>query len=312
VDDVILDPAASLERLTPLRSALAAHDWPTVRRVLDAAAPIERTLLVLTAGPHDTEGFLRHVLADDPDDSRAAALLAQHLVTLAWRTRTYAPSRQVSREQLRGFEDGLARAEQVLVEAAARRPDDPTLWVVRLSTARGLGLDLSEARRRYDRLAALDPSHLPGQAELLQSLCPKWGGTWPEAFAFAQACAAGAPGGALNAVLVVDAHVEHWLDLRSQDPAAAATYLTGDAVRAEVVDAAQRSVWHPDFLPGAGWVQVLSTFALVFSEQGDQRATADLFARLGPLGTVAPWSSLTTDPVALIRERRAAAVGVVR
>jgi hypothetical protein len=194
VDDVILDPAAGLERLSPLRSALAAHDWPGSRRILDEAGPSERSLLVLTAGPYDPEGFLSHVLARDPDDSRAAALLAQHLVVTAWQARTQAPAEQVGRDRFRQFDDGLRRAEQVLIEAAARRPDDPTLWVVRLSTARGLGLDLSEIRRRYDRLAALDPAHLPGQAELLQALCPKWGGTWPAAFGFAKECATAAPG----------------------------------------------------------------------------------------------------------------------
>jgi hypothetical protein len=313
VDDVILDPAAALERLAPLRSALAAHDWAAARRVLDAAGPAERTLLVLAAGPPDPEGFLGHVLATDPDDSGAAALLAQHLVAAAWRIRTHAPAAQVSQEQFRQFDEGLRRAEWVLVEAVARRPDDPTLWVVRLASARGLGLDGSEIRRRYDRLAAIDPQHLPGQAELLQSLCPKWGGTWPTAFAFARECAAAATPGSLNPVLVVDAHVERWLELRQSDAAAAAGYLTTDEVRTEIVDAAQRSVWHPAFVPAPGWVQALSTFALVFSEQGDQRAAADLFARLGPLASAAPWDSLSADPVALVRERRAAAfVGAPR
>jgi hypothetical protein len=312
VDDVILDPAAGLERLAPLRSALAARDWGASRRILDEAGSSERTLLVLTAGPHDPEGFLGHVLAADPDDTRAAALLAQHLATAAWQVRTQAPASQVSREQFRQFDAGLQRAEQVLVEAVARRPDDPTLWVVRLATARGLGLDLSEIRRRYDRLAAIDPTHLPGQAELLQALCPKWGGAWPAAFGFARECALGAPEGSLNPVLLVDAHIERWVDLRQHDPATAFAYLTTEEVRADIDEAARRSVWHPEFRAVPGWVQVLSTFALVFSEQGDQRAAAALFARLGPLATVAPWNSLTPDPVALIRQRRAAAFGAAR
>lgn len=312
MDDVILDPAAGLERLAPLRSALAARDWGAARRVLDGAGPAERTLLVLTAGPHDPEGFLGHVLAADPDDSGAAALLAQHLATVAWQVRTQAPASQVSREQFRQFDAGLQRAEQVLVEAVARRPDDPTLWVVRLATARGLGLDPSEIRRRYDRLAALDPAHLPGQAELLQALCPKWGGTWPAAFGFARECALSAPEGALNPVLLADAHVEKWVELRQHDPATAFAYLTTDEVRTDIDEAARRSVWHPDFRAVPGWVQVLSTFALVFSEQGDQRAAAALFARLGPLATAAPWNSLSPDPVALIRQRRAAAFGAAR
>ena len=311
MDDVILDPAADLERLGPLRAALAAHDWAAVRRVLDAAAPTERTLLVLAAEPTDPEGFLGHVLGRDPDDSGAAALLAQHLTAAAWRTRGDAPAAYVGQERLEAFEEGLRRAEWVLIEAVARRPDDPALWVVRLATARGLGLDASELRRRYDRLAALDRAHLPGQSELLQGLCPTWGGTWPAALAFAQECVAAAPAGSLNPVVVVQAHVERWLELRDADSVAAEMHVTSDAVRAEVTDAAQRSVWHPDFVPGPGWVRALSTFAFAFSLQGDQRAAADLFSRLGPLASAEPWRRLGDDPAAIVREHRARALAEV-
>lgn len=314
VDDVILDLSASLPRLGPLRAALAAHDWRAARHLLAEAAPAERTLLTFGTGPADVGdlvGFLGHVLGVDPDDADAAALLAHQHVAAAWRVRTDAPASQVSAEQFRAFDERLRQAEWVLVEAVARRPDDPTLWTVRLTSARGLGLDLSELRRRYDRLAAVDPAHLPGQEQLLQALYPKWGGSWPAAFGFARECVASAPPGSLNPVLVVDAHVEQWLELRQSDPAGATTYLGRDDVRAEVVDAAQRSVWHPSYVPAAGWVRALSTFAFVLGEQGDQQGAADVLGRLGPLASRSPWD-LVGDPVAVVRERRARAFGVPR
>ncbi len=307
MDDVIFDPAAALPRLGRLRAALAARDWAAVRRLTDEAGPVERTLLLLYAEPADPEGFLGHVLSLDPDDSTAAALLAQHRVRAAWDIRTGAPASRVSEEQFRGFEDGLQRAEWVLVEAAARRPEDPALWVIRLATTRGLGLGTAEARRRYDRLAAIDPGHLPGQRELLQSLCPKWGGSWPAATAFVQECVAAAAPGSLTPVLVVERCIEQWLELHQTDPAAGARYLREAAVQAEIHAAAQQSVWHPAFVPAPGWVRVLSTFALVYSEVGDQQAAAELFRRLGPLASEAPWTFFSSDPAGLVRQARAAA-----
>ncbi|GAA1897419.1 hypothetical protein [Asanoa iriomotensis] len=58
-------------------------------------------------------------------------------------------------------------------------------WTARLTTARGLEMGQAEARRRYDRLAALDPHHLPGQRQLLQQLCAKWGWSLEDMHAFA-------------------------------------------------------------------------------------------------------------------------------
>ena len=82
----------------------------------------------------------------------------------------------------------------------------------RLITARGLRLGLSEARRRYHRLAEIDPYHLPGQWQYLQQLCPKSGGDWARTHAFARETAEAAPPGSFGPVLVAEAHLEHWLE----------------------------------------------------------------------------------------------------
>ncbi|GLW31344.1 hypothetical protein Areg01_42840 [Actinoplanes regularis] len=302
----VLDPAVAYPKITQLRSVLDARDWPAARKLLDTAEPIERDCLIQdrdeSAG---LEEFLRGVLLEDPDDSTAGALLGQHLIHAAWEIRTSQRANKVSREQFAGFRRVLLQAEIALIDAAARTPGDPAIWTARLTTARGLQLGLSEARRRYDRLAEAAPHHFPAQRQLLQELCPKWSGTWEKVHTFAREAAGAAPPGALNAVLIPEVHLEHWGDLDSHSERQA--YLRSDQVRNEVYEAARRSVWHPDFRRTHGWVSVMSTFAAVFALLDDMPAVASLFTALGDLASERPWSYLG-DPVTVISQYRARAL----
>ena len=246
------------------------------------------------------------MLRDDPDDGAAAAMLGGHLTTVGWKIRSTVRAKYVSHEQFAAFHDWLRKAESGAVDGAARNPQDPAIGVARLPTARGLGLGRSEARRRYDRLAAVDPHHLPGQRHLLQQLCPKWGGTLGGSCTPSRREAMlAAPPGAHSAVLVAEAHIEHWLDLDSD---AAARYLRSPDVlgrglrRGPALRAGTRI-----FARSFGWVRAMSTFAMVFSRAGEQTAAGSLFAVLGHFASEWPWIYLG-DPVAQVRAGRAAAV----
>lgn len=299
----VLDPAAAYPRITGLRDALDSGDWPACRAVLDAADPVERTELTMIAfAEPGLETFLRGVLDGDPGDGAAAALLGQHLIGAAWRIRTSARSEQVSPERLAAFTDGLVTAERLLVDAAARSPHDPAIWTARLITARGLRLGLSEAHRRYARLAEIDPHHLPGQWQFLQQLCPKSGGDWARAHAFARETADAAPRGSFGPVLVAEAHLEHWLE-------SGLRYLATDQVRAELHEAARRSVWHADFRHTHGWVRVVSTFAMAFALLDDRPAADSLFTELGDLGSERPWDYLGEPGSVIVKYRKRAAGG---
>ncbi|GAA0440634.1 hypothetical protein Aca07nite_29040 [Actinoplanes capillaceus] len=293
-----LDPAAAYPKITTLRAALDAGDWPASRELLDAAEQAERSYL--TAAVADVDGledFLRGVLRGDPGDGTAGALLGQHLVEAAWAIRTRARAGHVSREQFVAFRAGLVEAERVLVDAAARSPEDPAIWTARLVTARGLRLGLSEIRRRYGRLAEIDSHHLPGQQQMLQSLCAKWYGDAALTYEFAKEAAAAAPAGAPNPVLLAEAYIEH-----------SEVVTDVDRVRAELREAAMRSVWHPDFRRTHGWVRTMSTFAMAFVLLDDQPAAASLFDALGGRGSRWPWEYLG-DPAATIEKFRARAGG---
>src|SRR4051812_2116505 len=256
--DVVLDPAAAYPEVTPLRSALAARDWRGCRAVLDAADPVARTSLTVLGGDlPDLEDFLREVLRADPDDGAAAAMLGSHLTQVGWKVRSGARARYVSQDQFSVFHDWLRKAEQVLLDGAARNPDDPAIWTARMPTARGLEMGQSEVRRRYDRLARADQHHLPGQRHLLQQLCPKWGGTWEKVHGFARESMLAAPPGSHTGVLVAEAHIEHWLEL---DAEADLQYLRSPQVMSELHEAGRLSVWNPNFRRTYGWVAVMSTF----------------------------------------------------
>lgn len=299
----VFDLVAAYPEMGRLQAALRARDWAGVRAVVDAAPePSARTMLIrYAAGTPGIEPFLREVLGYYPDDGVAAALLGGHLTHTGWEVRTSASAQHVSKEQFRVFFEYLRRAEQVLIEGAARNPGDPTIWTQRLPSARGLQLGLSEVRRRYDRLAAYDPHHLPAQSQLLQSLCPKWSGTWEQMHTFAYEAMLAAPKGAPNAVLVVTGHLERWLDADGD-----MRYLASPFARNQIYEAANRSVWDPNFRHGYGWVWVRSSFAMVFSLLGDEAAAAGQFAALGHLASEDPWEYLG-NPADQIRKRRAQA-----
>ncbi|WP_433793380.1 hypothetical protein [Actinoplanes sp. CA-252034] len=301
--DVVLDGAAAYPEIAGLRAALRRRDWPAGRALLDQLEPSARSAaLQACAGELGLEEFLRDVLTADVTDASAAALLGHHLIHVGWEIRSGQYARHISSRQFHRFHDWLRRAEQVLIDAAARHPRDPAIWTARLLTARGLQLGLAETRRRLDRALAAQPHHLPAQLQFLQSACPKWDGTWELAHGFARDAMQAAAPGSPHAVLVVHAHVEH---IFGDDDTDVFQYLANDAVRNEIYEAAHRSIWHPEFRHGPGWLQALNAFALIFTMLDDRRSAATAFAGLGNLAAEYPWNQVGSDVNAQVREARA-------
>ncbi|MFC3741311.1 hypothetical protein [Paractinoplanes deccanensis] len=305
--EVLFDPAAAYPETGVVRAAMAARDWGRVRATVDGLPAAGRTMMLRIAGEvGNTEDMLRYLVGNDPSDSTAAATLAWRYIDAGWKIRTGAQAQDVSPEQFAAFHDWLRRAEAILIDAVARTPGDPALWTARLTSARGLEVGQAETRRRYDKLVALEPHHLPAQSQFLQTLCPKWSGSWAELHPWARGAALAAPEGAVQGVLVADAHIEHWSTLPAGDDD---RYLRSEPVRAELYEAANRSVLHPDFGRDHGWVHAASSFALVFSLLGDRRAAATAFRVLGDLADEYPWYYLPGDTASQVRTRRAEALG---
>ncbi|WP_033343683.1 hypothetical protein [Catenuloplanes japonicus] len=306
------DAATAYPEVGVLRAALAAGDWPAVRRLWDSLDWAGRGELAHAAGdverPGETEHLvtvLRAALQADAADPAAGALLGRHLIAAAWRIRSGARAQYVSGDRFARFHAELRRAEEVLIEATARNPGNVTAWQARVTIARGLQVGLAEARRRYDKAARIDPHHLDTELSYQQMVCPKWDGSWELLHAFSRERMLAAPEGALNAVLVPVAHLEHWLELSEEEDTA---YLRSKAVRDEIYEAAHRSVWHPAFRRTIGWVYVTNVFAGIFSLLEDQRAAAGQFAALGPLASRFPWSYIGRDEGETFMWRRSMAI----
>ncbi|MFI5840755.1 hypothetical protein ACIA8K_13705 [Catenuloplanes sp. NPDC051500] len=281
------DAAGAYPEVGSLRAALRSGDWAAAREIYDPLGWDGRALLVAEGGEvRDAGDLLRRVVAADPADGAAAAMLGCHLVRAAWRVRSSAPAKHVGADQFRGFHDLLRQADVVLATATGQDPGNLAAWQQRVIVARGLELGQGEARRRYDRAAAIDPHHRATQTSYLQQLCPKWSGDLRTLHGFARERMLTAPAGAHNAVLVVDAHLEQLLS-------DGAEHMRSADVRAQLHEAADLSIWHPDFRRTPGWVAVLNYFAAGFAAAGEDRAAARVFTELGPHATDLPWNYLS-------------------
>ncbi len=299
------DPYETLPELVPLRSAAEQGHWPAVQAYFTSLGSAEKVTFAmgLLAETDGVEGMLEKAVADRPADPLPRTLLADRYVRIGWGIRSDLRAKHVSREQFDQFHDWLRRAERILIDVCAEQPGYAPAWTVRLITSRGLSLGQSEARRRYDRLSAHHPHHHPAQMQLLQQLCPKWGGSWDAAHGFAREAAAAAPDGSHAGALVALAHLEHWLDLEGSE---AGAYMRGLPVRDDLRFAAQVSVLHPAYQPGWDGLGAHSAFAMAFSLGGHFEDALPHFTALGDRASDFPWSYLPDPRGAFVKYRKSA------
>ncbi|UQX02588.1 hypothetical protein [Streptomyces sp. RerS4] len=307
----LVDPTEHFPALAALRAAVLRKDGDAVIAAF-ASLPDEddRALACwAVAETPDAETFLQDLASRRPDDPLPNVLLANHLILRGWEIRSDARAEHVTREQFDAFHAHLRRAEILLIDVCAAHPRDALAWYLRLISARGLELGQSEARRRHDRLAEHHPHHFNAQSQLLQQLCPKWGGTWEEAHGYARDRAAAAPEGAPNGALVAVAQMERYLDIaQDRTKKAAEEYLREPATRAELLAASARSVLHPAARADAyQMVAAHNAFAAAHSLAGRPADAAPHFRALGDRATEFPWSYVSADHAgAFARHRKTA------
>ncbi|MHB9859701.1 hypothetical protein [Streptomyces sp. YIM S03343] len=285
------DPFDALPELTPLRAVAQDGDWAATEQFFAGLDSVDKVSFAVgaLAGIDGTEEFLEKAVQDRPEDWLARTLLAERYIRVGWAIRSHARAKHVSRDQFQQFHAWLRKAERILIDVCAEHPDYAPAWTARLTTARGLGLGQSEARRRYDRLAAHHPHHVRAQLQLLQQMCPKWSGSWEDAHGFAEECLSTAPEGSNAGIVVAEAHVEHWLDLADGEDE---QYMRDVSVRDDLRHSARVSLLHPDHRPGWHDVMGHSAFALAFSLGGHLTDAAPHFAALGNTASESPWWNL--------------------
>ncbi|MFC6599516.1 hypothetical protein [Kitasatospora paranensis] len=306
----VYDLVVAFPDLAHLRAAARRRDWDTVSTTLTGLDDGDDLVIAArtVAGTTGVTVMLDEALAaagDGPDGVLPRSLLAYHHILTGWDIRSGYTAEHVSRSQFDRFHDHLRQAERLLIEAVALDPSHALGWHLRLMTARGLGLGQSEARRRYDRLATHRPHHFSAKSQLLQQLCPKWGGSWEAAHAFADECRRGAEPGGLGALITVEAHVEHWATLGGAEQH---TYWWREGVRESLSEAAESSVLHPDFERNLCWLTAHTDLAAAFSFSGQPELAAPHFEALGRFAAEYPWNSISGQPDALWRRHRDAAL----
>lgn len=274
------DETAPFPEVKRWRAAVAAGDWPTLAATIAALPDADSRNFAVRAIGRTTgsEGFLSRVAAQT-GDTLALLLLASRQVEMGWAARGARSAKATSRGQFARFHEHLAEAERLLVEVTAREPGNAPAWDLRIMTARGLQMGQAEAWRRYQQVAAHEPHHYPAQAQMLQQLAPKWGGSWDDMYGFARDCAAAAPPGAVNPVLVAEAHLERWLNAPGTPQYTKA--VRTEQVRAELSEAAHKSVLNPAVRRDYRYYTAHSTFALAFTVAGTWSTAAPHFRAAG-------------------------------
>lgn len=271
-----------------LINAANHYDWAAARAVLARYRDDELSIL-LSSVARDSAGlydWLKKVHADAQDDPLAVVAFGAATVAYAWRIRTGLQSQHVSREQFARFHEVLREAEEILYRAVELDPDSAVPWSSLVTSGRGLQVGIDVTRRRFEAATARCPAHRLAHQQMLQDLCRKWGGSHEQMHEFAAAAAAG-PHWAQLAHLVAIAHLEHWLDL----PAGAerSAYMKQPAVRKELEEAADLSLFQADADNPRSPYHVANLFAMAFSLAGLHAEARRAFELTDGVVTRFPW-----------------------
>lgn len=297
------DSFENVPELSGLREAVDGGDASGASAVLERMSPDEAAYaLGLLARREGVEGFLEHWVADGDATGFGRVALAARYVVKGWLVRSGDETESVSSEQFAEFRAWIVRAEQLLIEACARRAELAPAWGLRVLTARALQVGPSEATRRYERLRALSPHDYPAQAHMLQYLLPKWFGSNDEAYTFARRALDAAPPGTNSGALIPAFHIERWLELGAGWPGK--EYMTQTVVLDELKDAAARSVLHPAHRPGPIGVEAHSAFAMAYYLAGKEDEAALHMQIVSGRASEFPWNYTLTDTSELATVRR--------
>ncbi|MFC6878649.1 MULTISPECIES: hypothetical protein [Actinomadura] len=303
----VLDPALGIDEGALVRRGLAAGDWRAAKEALERATDPDARywLLDLCAEQKGRPDWLDDWVAAEPDGALPLLVRGAHGVKWAWEARGPYQARYTGDDAMVVFQHRLVTAEDDLLRAASRDPNDPTPWACLLTSGRGLGVGVPELERRFTEVTVRHRWHVGAHGGMLMGTSRKWGGTHDLMFDFAREAASLAPAGSPIAGLLAAAHLEPYL---FESKARMAAYLSHPEVRGELRWAAERSVLHPDAVPTLGTIHAHNHFAYCFAAGGDVQAAARHFAALGGRVAKQPWFMFTrfSSPARLYgRHRRA-------
>jgi hypothetical protein len=297
---IFFDDLAGNEHARSLRLALKAGDTASVAAAYAAADCYGRDLLAWALSDTASMPIVDAWVAREPSSVAALVIRGAQRTMWAWEARGGGRANTVDPGAWDVFH-GRLRSAEVDLRRAADLVDDGVAWERMLLSGRGLELTLDELVARYARATKACPRLPFAVDQMLQCTCEKWAGSHEDMFDFARYVAANAPDGHPCLRVIPLAHLERALSI--EDPDERRRYRADPAVHAELIDAANRSVFRPGFGDDPQSRTTLSAFALVLGYVRRFDVAGPLLQRVGPWPTDYPWNSFS-DPAALLQELR--------
>ncbi len=242
-----------------------------------------------------------------PDSAIAHLLKGRHLMFWAWQARGGGTSDTVDDRSQDLFAERLGLAEAALRKAAELEPGDPCPWASLISVRlRGLDGDNEEGHALFTEVAGRDPLNRTAHMQMVMSLAHKWSGTGHgPMFGFARNAAVEAPVGSDVPACLIQAHIERWLwdYMFEDDDEAAEAYLEDPDVRAEALEAYERSLGSPEHRPRRSTIHFRNWAAMWFFLIKDRERLARELQHIGKAHTVAPWCYLDDEDLAFAEAR---------
>lgn len=289
-------------RVLAVTEAAGAGDWEAVKQAL---TPFdlgrEHDVLSELADCDGLQDWIGRAVEDDKEH-RATALLisgARHIVW-GWEARSDARAAHVTQEQWKIFHERLHIAEEQLFQAAELRPEWVTPWRRLLTSGRGMSLGSAINETRLDAALRREPLDLDTHVEWVSQLQPRWGGEEGQALAFARDALARTPRGHRLGCVIAMAHIEEWVESEREG------CLETPEIRAELRDAADHSILHPDHVRRPGWQNDFNMFAMALSLAGERPTARRVFKALDGAYTTWPWTYFAEPEEQFARRHRRA------
>jgi len=288
------DPALDDVDLVVARAATDRGEWRPAAELLAASVDHDTRygrITVLAVHGLRRSRWLDAWLAARPTDPNAQAVRATLAVRRAWELR--GPDWEP--RNIQAFLAALEEAEEIAREAVDNDPTDPSPRAVLVEMARGQQVDTDELEARTRALFAVAPLHQGGHEAELQYRCHKWFGSAEEMFVCARAAAALAPAGSALGMVLVTAHIEHYLTLAERSVAQADRYLASPTTRSEVDAVVARWTAGPDGASPVNQARSHNTLAFFYWLARDRAAARPYLARTAEFLDPWPWA-LAGDP----------------
>jgi hypothetical protein len=250
----------------------------------------------LCAGLDDRPEWIEQWKAARPGSSLPYLFSGTHLIKWAWQARGSGRAGSVAEDAWAVFYARLVDADRDLARAAGLDDADPTPYARSIPVAMGLGLGLDERRSRFEQAVRRHRWHTGAHVDMIQALARKWGGSHEAMFEFARTTtSAQAPDGHSVHRVVALAHLEGYIDLpkKAEDrQQTRAVYFQRPDVRAEVFQAADRSIRSLAYEPSRSTPMDRNTFAMCFHMMHEYHAQLQQMNLIGAQVTASPWHYL--------------------